>query len=125
MDAETSQAFAKVLEYITNSIGKAVDSKGADVTEYIKKMGNEVVEYKLGIAYLWEIVGIIALVVGVIMLIFGIVQCEEVATVIGIVLIIVAAFFIICNAYTIIGCKTFPEKIILDYAKHVYENKTL
>ena len=56
MDTETSQAFAKVLEYIVNSLGGVVEDKGSDVVEYIKTLGSEIVAYKLGIAYMWELV---------------------------------------------------------------------
>lgn len=38
MDTETSQAFAKVLEYIVNSLGGVVEDKGSDVVEYINTL---------------------------------------------------------------------------------------
>ena len=74
MDTETSQAFAKVLEYIVNSLGGVVEDKGSDVVEYIKTLGSEIVAYKLGIAYMWERVAIIAAIAGIILIIVGLVK---------------------------------------------------
>lgn len=122
MDTETSQAFAKVLEYIVNSLGGVVEDKGSDVVEYIKTLGSEIVAYKLGIAYMWELVAIIAAIAGIIVIIVGLVKDSECAVWIGGIFIGVAVIIAIVNGYTIIECKTFPEKVILDYIENMHNN---
>lgn len=115
MDNETSQAFVKVLEYITNQLGKTVENNGGNITEYVKKLGTEVVNYKLNIAYMWEIVACALLVVGIICLIVSFVQSSDGWFFAAVLIMGTAVVIAIYNGYTIIGCKTFPEKIILDY----------
>lgn len=122
MDTETSKAFAKVLEYIVNSIGGVIENKGSDMTEYLKTLGSEIVEYKLGIAYMWELVAIIAAIAGIIFIIVGLVKDSEYAVWIGGIFLGVAIIMAIVNGYTIIECKTFPEKTILDYIEKVYNS---
>lgn len=119
MDTETSRAFAKVLEYIADSLGQFVKNNGESTTEYVKGLGKEIVAYKLNIAYLWEIVAIIAAIIGIVLLITGIVKSNDTLTFIGIIAIVIAIVTAIINAYTIIECNTFPEKVILDYVNHI------
>lgn len=125
MDTETSQAFAKVLEYIVNSLGGVIDSKGADTVEYLKTLGSEIVAYKIGIAYMWEIVAIIAAVIGIVLLIAGFIKDEDSSLWIGGIILAVALTIALINGYTIIECKTFPEKVIFDYIEQVYNSGKL
>lgn len=125
MDTETSQALAKVLEYIVNSLGGVINDKGADTIEYIKTLGSEIVAYKLGIAYMWEVVAIVAAIVGITMLIIGFVKCEDSCLWIGGIALVAAITVAIINGYTIIECKTFPEKVILDYLEELYNSGKL
>jgi hypothetical protein len=125
MDTETSQAFAKVLEYITNSLGDFVDSNGTDVTEYIKSLGSEIVSYKLGIAYLWEAVAIVLAIIGITALVIGVVRSSGEYIFFGVIVTFAACVIAIANGYTIIECKTFPEKVIFDYIKSMYSNGSL
>ena len=125
MDTETSQAFAKVLEYIVNSLGGVIDSKGADTVEYLKTLGSEIVAYKIGIAYMWEIVAIIAAVIGIVLLIAGFIKDEDSSLWIAGIILAVALTIALINGYTIIECKTFPEKVIFDYIEQVYNSGKL
>ncbi len=125
MDTETSQAFAKVLEYIVNSLGGVIDSKGADTVEYLKTLGSEIVAYKIGIAYMWEVVAIVAAVIGIVLLIVGFVKDEDGCLWVGGIALAVALTIALINGHTIIECKTFPEKVILDYIEEVYNSGKL
>lgn len=122
MDKEVSQAFATVLEYIINSLGGVVEDKGNDVLQYIKTLGSEIVAYKLNVAYMWELVAIIAAIAGIILIIAGFITSSDGAVGIGSICVIVAVIIAIVNGYTIIECKTFPEKVILDYIENMYNN---
>lgn len=121
MDTETSQAFAKVLAYAANSIGDMIQSNGTDTNDYIAKLGNKIVAYRQSIALLWIAIAGIAIVVGVAMVITGIVKSYECTFYMGLIVIFLAMIVGIYNAYTYIACQTFPEKVILDYVKSIYD----
>lgn len=122
MDTETSKALAKVLEYIVKSIGGVVNDKGTDTVEYLKTLSSEIVSYKLGIAYMWEIVAIMAAILGIILVIIGLVKNKEGCLWFGGISIAIALTIGIINGYTIIECNTFPEKVVLDYLEDLYNS---
>lgn len=122
MDTETSKALAKVLEYIVKSIGGVVNDKGTDTVEYLKTLSSEIVSYKLGIAYMWEIVAIMAAILGIILVIIGLVKKKEGCLWFGGISIAIALTIGIINGYTIIECNTFPEKVVLDYLEDLYNS---
>lgn len=125
MDTETSKALAKVLEYIVKSIGGVISDKGTDTVEYLKTLSSEIVSYKLGIAYMWEVVAIVAAILGIILIIVGLVKDVEGCLWFGGIAIVVALIIGIVNGYTIIECKTFPEKVVLDYMEDLYNQGKL
>ena len=125
MDTETSKALAKVLEYIVKSIGGVISDKSTDTVEYLKTLSSEIVSYKLGIAYMWEVVAIVAAILGIILIIVGLVKDEEACLWFGRIAVVVALIIGIVNGYTIIECKTFPEKVVLDYMEDLYNQGKL
>lgn len=124
MDSETSQAFAKVLEYLVNSIGGLIEENGSDMTEYLKSLSSEIVAYKLGIAYLWLGVAALALVIAVAVFIFSSVKKDGGIFLVGVGLLCIALIIGMINAYTVVECKTFPEKVVIDYIQEEYNSIT-
>lgn len=124
MDKETSQAFAKVLEYLVDGIGGVIEDKGSDMTEYLKTLGSEIVAYKLGIAYLWLWFAIFLAIIGIAFLIISIIKDESIGIILGACVILIALIVGIFNTYTVIGCKTFPEKIVIEYIQSEYNSST-
>lgn len=122
MSTEVSQAFVTVLQYITKNIGEYVENNGREATEYMKSLASNIVEYKFSIALLWEIVAAALLVLGIIFLIVSLVKDDETFKWVGIFMMAVAALIAIYNGYTIIECRTFPEKTVIDYIQEVYNN---
>lgn len=122
MDKEVSQAFATVLEYLVNSVGGIIEDKGSDMTEYLKSLSSEIVAYKLGIAWLWVVVAIGLAVIGVIFLIILLVKDSDYALWVCGCLVGFGLCIGIYNAYTVIACKTFPEKVVLDYIEKEYSD---
>lgn len=124
MDLETSQAFAKVLEYLVDSIGGLIEESGSDMTEYLKSLSSEIVAYKLGIAYLWLGVAALVLVIAVAVFIFSSVKKDGCIFLVSIGLLCIALIIGMVNAYTVVECKTFPEKVVIDYIQEVYNSIT-
>jgi len=124
MDSETSEAFAKVLEYIVNSLGKAVENNGTQVMEYLQGLGSKIVAYKCGIAYLWLGLAALLALFSIVMLIVCVVKCSDwswLAACLLVVTIIVA----MVNAYDLIECYTFPEKTVIDYITKEYNSMSI
>ena len=116
MSVETASALIEILELIAEKFGMTVDWTGENVLPYLQSLGEKIVAYERNIALLWIFVGGIVAVLAVILFIVGCVQnWDGVQTIILIIGMIAAAIIIIANMYTVIGCDTFPEKIILDY----------
>ena len=124
MDLETSQAFAKVLEYLVSSVGGLIEENGSDITEYLKSLSSEIVAYKLGIAYLWLGVAALVLVIAVAVFIFSSVKKDGCIFLVGIGLLCIALTIGMVNAYTVVECKTFPEKVVIDYIQEEYNSIT-
>jgi hypothetical protein len=125
MDTETSQAFAKVLEYISGQIGDFATSNGSNITEYIESVGEKIVMYKAGIAWLWIVLAAIVLVAGLILIMIegkGKLKTDGFLTFIGSLLLVGGVITIMVNAYTLVACYTFPEKVILDYIQSLYSS---
>lgn len=111
-----------VITYISDKLGVAVDWGSNNLVPYLQELGNKIVAYKENIAWMWVIVGIIVAVIGVGALISYFVNQDGVWLFIAVCCIAAAACIIIPNMYTVIACKTFPEKVILDYVNSIKQS---
>lgn len=122
MDSETSEAFAKVLEYIVNGLGKAVEDNGASVMEYVKELGSKIVAYKAGISWLWMIAAALCLVFAIAFFITALVKDEGGFMIAAVIAFGIAVTIAMISGYKLIECYTFPEKTILDYITSEYNS---
>lgn len=124
-----SDQIIKVLDNLCNKFGIAIDWSSKNVQPYLKELMEKAVNYKFSIATMWLITGIVLFVVGCIGIKIGIFcrkkydEIEEltdwdVAATLAWVLsgagMICSVSMIFSNIITIITCRTFPEKIIVD-----------
>lgn len=121
MDNETAQAFAKVLQYITNSLGEAIENNGESVMNYLGQLGDKIIAYKSGISYLWFGFATLLLIIAIIAFIVYCVKDNGFAAFISIVALCVSVAIAMYWGYQLIACKTFPEKIILEYIQETYK----
>lgn len=122
MDNETAEAFAKVLEYLVNSLGEAVENNGASVLEYVGELGSKIVAYKAGIAYIWLTLAGLILIGAIAIFIVSLVKHSEAMTWLSACCLAVAITIAIVNAYQLVECYTFQEKTIIDYVTDEYNN---
>lgn len=120
IDIETTEAFLKVFEYLSEKFGIVVDTTSKDILPYLQSLGDKIVAYEQNIAIMWIIVGAVLATFSLIVFFIGCAkdwECMHWMWLIGGVGIGVG--IIIYNMYTYIGCMTFKEKIILDYIEQM------
>ena len=120
IDIETTEAFLKVFEYLTEKFGIVVDTTNTNILPYLQSLGDKIVAYEKSIAIMWIILGGFIAVLSLIIFFIGCAKDWDgfhwVVLIIG---LIIGIWIIIHNMYTYIGCVTFEEKIILDYIDKV------
>lgn len=118
LDINFTKEMIEVLEYLFNKFGIAMDWSNKEIIPYIKELAGKIVAYESGVAWLWIIVGAVALITGIIGLIIALnTGCDGWAVITAIVGV-VGIILIVCFAHKVIACKTFPEKVILDYIQN-------
>ena len=116
IDIETTEAFLKVFEYLSEKFGIVVDTTSKDILPYLQSLGDKIVNYEKSIALMWIVIGAILAVFGLICFFIGCAKDWEcMHWIMLIVCVVGGAWIIIHNMYTYIGCLTFEEKVILDY----------
>ena len=116
MNIETTEAFLKVFEYLSEKFGITVDAANKNIVPYLQELGDKIVAYKHDIAWLWVYFGIVVGVIGLVLFVIGSIKDWDGFQWAWLIIGVGAAMVIIMvNAHTIIACNTFPEKIILDY----------
>ena len=124
-----SDQIIKVLDNLCEKFGLAIDWSSKNVQPYLKELMTKAVNYKFSIATMWLITGIILFIIGCIGIKIGFFckkkydEIEEltdwdVAAIFAWILsgvgVIGSVLMIFSNIITIITCRTFPEKIIVD-----------
>lgn len=126
IDIETTEAFLKVIDYLSEKFGVTINYASNDLLPYLKTLGDKIVAYEMGISLMWIIVGILIILSGIAILIIGCIKdCEYGHIFYFIVALIIGGIIIINNLYTYIGCITFEEKIILDYIDTMMKSQSV
>lgn len=124
VDLSVSKEMIETLDYLFEKFGVVVDWSNGELLPYLQRLADKIVNYKASIAWLWIAVAIVGLIVGIVCIVVDIKCGDGGWLVLGIFLIVVALIIVIVNSYTLIGCKTFEEKIILDYLKSVMNSSS-
>lgn len=116
IDLETAEALLKVIQFLGEQFGIAIDSTNKNLVHYLQELGENIVAYVRATSCMWLIVGILLIIGGIVLVIVGCKMDWEVFHWIGMICAVVAGvIFILYNANKIIACDTFPEKVIYDY----------
>lgn len=125
IDLETTQAFIKVIDYLSEKFGVAVDTTSKDLIPYLQTLGNKIVAYEKSISIMWIIFGAVLAILGLVVFFIG---CAKDWDCMHWVMLFCCAgigiWIIIANLYTYIGCSTFEEKIILDYITDIMNSQS-
>lgn len=120
IDIETTEAFLKVFDYLSEKFGIVIDSTSKDILPYLQTLGDKIVAYQESISIMWIIIGIVLAVFGIAVFFIGCVKDWECMHWLMLFCCVgIGVGIVVTNMYTYIGCVTFEEKIILDYIEQI------
>lgn len=126
----------KVLNELTEKFGLSIDWTDENVVLYIEELCDKFVKYEVATSVVWLILGIIFLFVGI----WGIKKTKycynryqenkysywDLGTIfVGVVtgnVLLIGIIVIICQVLDIVTCSTFPEKMIIEEIKLIYNS---
>lgn len=127
INVSVSNEIIKVLDYLFEKFGIAVDWTSDEIIPYLQTLGEHIVQYKLANAIFVSIILLIIGLIGMRLFCKMIKKCNSddeltdldcalgwVGGVVGVILLIIACVTI----NTAIKCLTLPEVVILDYIKN-------
>lgn len=124
-----SNQIIEVLNEICNKFGLAIDWTSKNVQPYLQELIAKCVAYKFATSIIWLIFGILVCTIGGVLAKMAvgswkkyneegpISDYEMYCAIQGIasgILLTVGIVMVVCNITTMIACKTFPEKVVLD-----------
>lgn len=123
-----SNQIIEVLNEICNKFGLAIDWTSKNVQPYLQELMGKCVAYKFATSIMWLIFGIVICILGSGFARMAVgswkkYQKEPYAdydtgcffqTMASGILLTVGIVMVVCNITTMIACKTFPEKVVLD-----------
>lgn len=123
-----SNQIIEVLNEICNKFGLAIDWTSKNVQPYLQELMAKCVAYKFATSIMWLIFGIIVCILGSAFARIAVGSWNKYQkepytdydtncffqTMASGILLTVGIAMVVCNITTMINCKTFPEKVVLD-----------
>lgn len=109
-----------VLDYVGDKLGATIDWSSNNLVPYIQELGEKIVNYKAGLAWLYiGLAGLLAVIAVILLIISGLNGWHDGMLFVSACFFVAAIVIAIINAHTLIACNTFPEKVILDYLNSI------
>ena len=127
-----SDQIIKVLDNLCEKFGLAIDWSSKNIQPYLEELMAKAVNYKFSISTMWLIFGIILFIISCIGIKFGIFCGKKFYEIVentdwdiaafavllfSIIVLICSILMIFDSISSMIACKTFPEKVIIDMAQ--------
>lgn len=123
-----SNQIIEVLNEICNKFGLAIDWTSKNVQPYLQELIAKCVAYKFATSIMWLIFGILACTLGGALAKMAVGSWKKyqerplsdydtyctIQCIASGILLTVGIVMVVCNITTMIACKTFPEKVVLD-----------
>lgn len=123
-----SNQIIEVLNEICNKFGLAIDWMSKNVQPYLQELMGKCVAYKFATSIMWLIFGIVVCILGSVLARMVVGSWEKYQkepysdydtsyffwSMVSGVLLTVGIVMVVYNITTMIACKTFPEKVVLD-----------
>lgn len=123
-----SNQIIEVLNEICNKFGLAIDWTSKNVQPYLQELMGKCVAYKFATSIMWLIFGISVCILGSVFARRVVGSWEKYQkepysdydtscffwSLASGILLTVGIVMVVCNITTMIACKTFPEKVVLD-----------
>ena len=128
-----SEQIIEVLNYICEKVGLAIDWAAVFASEsvipYIEQLCGKFITYEIATSVVWMIIGIILLIIVLLLYKSARKNFEEGDDDWGMVLILFIIIFsvigipmVITQALDIVTCITFPEKVLFEELKTIYNS---
>lgn len=112
-----SDEIIKVLEYLCDKIGVTIDWTTDNILPYVEQLGAHLVSWEINTSITWIVLAVIAVVLAFIFA--KVCDLDGFEAFIFWCTVLIAIIVIGYQAFDIIKCCTFPEKVIYDYIKSV------
>ena len=123
-----SNQIIEILNEICNKFGLAIDWTSKNVQPYLQELIAKCAAYKFATSIMWLIFGIIAFAIGGALAKMAVGSWKKyneegplsdydicvIQCIASGILFILGIVMVACNITTMIACKTFPEKVVLD-----------
>lgn len=123
-----SNQIIEVLNEICNKFGLAIDWTSKNVQPYLQDLIAKCVAYKFATSIMWLIFGILVCAIGSVLVKMTVGSWKKykeegsfsdrdicaIQCIASGILLTVGIVMVACNITTMIACKTFPEKVVLD-----------
>ena len=123
-----SNQIIEVLNEICNKFGLAIDWTSKNVQPYLQELMTKCVAYKFATSIMWLIFGILVCIIGCALAKMAVGSWKKYKkepytdydtncffqTMASGILLTAGIVMAVCNITTMIACKTFPEKLVLD-----------
>ena len=123
-----SNQIIEVLNEICNKFGLAIDWTSKNVQPYLQELMGKCVAYKFATSIAWLMFWIIICILGGVFARMAVGSWKKYQkepydiydtncfcqSIISGILLIIGIVMVVCNITTMIACKTFPEKVVLD-----------
>ena len=128
-----SEQIIEVLNYICEKVGLAIDwtmvFASENVIPYIEQLCGKFITYEIATSVVWMVIAISFLLFAKWIFKKAKYVFDEIDDELGclcyaisIVLIIICALVILCQTFDIVTCLTFPEKVLLEELKRIYNS---
>lgn len=131
-----SEEIIKVLDALAEKFGLAIDWTSSNVIPYIQQLCGKYVSYEVVTSVVWMVIGLIGICISMWLIKKSKYFYNKVIetknedygwgcffTGIGAAILILTGIFMVsAQVFDIVTCVTFPEKIIIDELKTLYQN---
>lgn len=113
-----SSEIIKVLDELCARFGIAIDWTSENVMPQLEIIAKKLVNYEYFTSIAWLIFGIVLIIVGIGLVIADVrFDWDGFGIIVGGLMVICGMIISVYQIMDIIACRTFPEKVILDYLK--------
>jgi predicted ferric reductase len=130
---EVSKQIIEVLDAVCQKFGLAIDWSQQNILPYVQQLGEKVVNYELWTSVMWLVIGVIGMIITGLAIRHSLKGYKEACyseegfyLFVGLLAtlgLLISCLIVGQQVMDIIACKTFPEKVVVDYVQAMMNNK--
>lgn len=124
VDLGLAENIIEILNYIGEKLGIAIDWSANNILPYLQELGKKYITYKISLDWFWIIFGAVLIIIGVICwIVIGAALGEPgLGFFVFCIGLVIGGIVISCNVYDMIQCRTFPEKVLFEYVRSIWQS---